>query len=346
MKSEILAILDNAKKHPINKEETLFLLQNTEDQENAEYLFEVARFVREAEKGNVFRITGGIAQVLKCNLKPLCTYCPYWREKGKKPLSTKEVLKAVRYLHDHGIRDFHLSGGTTLGSEGKDVLALVKSIYDAGFTDMAIDINCGAAMSLETLLELKQYGVKMVRSVFETLNPKVFSFMKPGDSLEAKKDFAWRIGEAGIALGTGMLAGLSPQDTRYQDYVDFLFEIKEFPHLKSVYVSKFYPFGTIALQGYEPCPSSEAARVIALARLILRTVDIGAAQGWMESKVVTPFDAGAGNGTGGIHITRTPAYIDTAKQGPHVTYKDNMEYRNNIESIRGYYEERGIELVF
>lgn len=349
MIQEVEAILQQSLTRSPTRDEALFLLEHTTDDEEAEALYATARKVREQERGNEFRICGGVAMVLRCNLKPYCLYCPYWREQGKVPLTLDEIIKAVEYMNGRGIRDFHLSGGTTLGSEGKDILSIVKGIYEAGFRDVSIDVNCGAAMSVDTLLELKQYNVKLVRSVFETLNPQVFRTMKPGDDLEKKKAFARAIGEAGLELGTGLLAGLSPEETKYQDYVDFLFEVKDYPHLRSLYVSKFYPYDTIALKGYQTCSSQEAARVIALARLILRDVNIGGAQGWGErksEKQVTPLWAGAGNGFLGVHISRTPAYIDITKQGPHVTYRDGMEYRDNIEPLREYYHSLGIKTVF
>ena len=345
MTGELLSILEKSKKRPIDREEALYILQNTEDEESANQLYEAAVYVREHELGKVFKLVGGVASVLMCNLEPNCIYCPYWRDSEKRQLSTEEIVKAVGYIRSHGIKDFHLSGGTTLGSEGLDVLHIVEAISEAGFDDVEIDVNCGAAMSLDTLKKLKALRVKKVSAVFETLNPSVFSKMKPGDSLEAKKKLALLIGEAGLGFGTGILAGLSPQETKYQDYVDFLFEVKGYPHLTSLYVSKFYPFDTIALQGHPACPDDEATRVIALTRLVLRNINISGAQGWMKSKLASPLEAGAGNAVNGIHITRTPAYYDHSKLGSEFTYKDNMEYKNSIDKIKAYYAEKGIQVT-
>lgn len=345
MNDELVSILEKGKTGPVNREEALYILNNTEDGESAARLFEAAVFVREHEMGNIFKLVGGIASVLPCNLKPNCVYCPYWRDSKKTQLSTEEIVKAVAYIRSHGIKDFHLSGGTTLGSEGLDVLHIVEAIREAGFDDVEIDVNCGAAMSLDTLKQLKSLGVKKVSSVFETLNPDVFKEMKPGDSLEAKKKFAWLIGEAGLGLGTGILAGLSPQETKYQDYVDFLFEVKEYPHLVSLYVSKFFPFATTFMAGRTACTDEEASRVIALTRLVLRTIKISGAQGWMGSKLVSPLQAGAGNAVNGIHITRTPDYFDIKKRGSDFTYADNMEYRNSIDKIKEFYGAKGIQLA-
>ncbi|MBU5434984.1 radical SAM protein [Pseudoflavonifractor sp. MSJ-37] len=349
MDDELIQVLERAKERPIGREEALFLFRHTEGDEEAAALFAAARAVRDKVKGRRIRMTGGIASVLRCDLKPNCIYCPYWRELGKDPLSIDEILKAVEYITSHGIRDFHLSGGTTLGSDGADILAIVRAIDKAGFHDVEIDVNCGAAMSLDTLLELKELRVKMVRSVFETLNPKVFARMKPGDSLEAKKRFAQDICDAGIGFGTGILAGLSPQETKYEDYVDFLFQIKGYPRLKSLYVSKFYPFNGILLKDRPACSAREAGRVVAVARLVLPEIDIGGAQGWWATKGgPTSLEAGGGNSALGIHIDRTPGYIDTEKAAREegFEYRDGMEFRNTIAQVEQYYKEQGMEIYY
>lgn len=339
---EILKKCEEASPSP---NEALFLLKETEDEQKALKLFEVARKVREKELGNVFNFSGGIARVLRCNLKPLCNYCPYWRDKNEQPLSINEILKAVDYIHKHGFKEFHLSGGTTLGSEGKDVLEIVKAIRSAGYTDMDIEVNCGASMSLDTLKALKSLGVTKVGAVFETINPVLFKKMKPGDNLEEKKKFANLIGEAGLQLGTGILVGISSENEKYQDYVDFAFHVKEYSHLKSVYVCKFFPFKGIALKDYKPCSNLEAARVISLLRLILRNKDIQPAQGWLKDEYPNSLMAGAGNKAGGIHINRTPHYKVEYAQRNNCHYEDNLEYFNTMDATREMYKNYGITVI-
>jgi Biotin synthase and related enzymes len=340
---EFKEILKKSLNTAIERDEALLLFQETEDEAKAELLFRAARQVRERVKGNTFEWSAGIARVLRCNLQPLCRYCPYWREKGQVPLSIEEILKGVAYIQRYGIKKFHLSGGTTLGSEGHDVLSIVRTIRDAGYTDLAIEVNCGAAMSMETLKELKTLGVHRVSSVFETINPEVFRRTKPGDNLEAKKQFAQRIGEAGLKLGTGVMAGLSPEETKYQDYVDFMFHIKQYEHLQYVYVTKFTPFKGIPLEDHPACSAQEAARVIAVMRLVLPNIDIGAAAGWNPSDYPTPLMAGSGNKASGIHINRMPNW----KKGSLLDgcfYRDNMEYRNTMENVKKRYQELGITI--
>ncbi|GAB6156655.1 hypothetical protein JCM17380_54090 [Desulfosporosinus burensis] len=117
-------ILVKAISEPINQEEALYLFQETEDNTKAEELMKTANSVREKVMGNTFRWSGGIASVLRCHLKPLCSYCPYWRGDPKTPLTIPEIVKGVEYIVRHGIKEFHLSGGTTLRSDGRDMLEI------------------------------------------------------------------------------------------------------------------------------------------------------------------------------------------------------------------------------
>lgn len=295
--------------------------------------------------GDTFRWSGGVARVLRCNLKPNCLFCPYWREAGQDPLSKAEIVEAVRYIRSRGIREFHLSGGTTLGSAGLDVLGIVQAIRASGLTDMEIDVNCGAAMSVSTLKALKELGVAKIGAVFETVNPHLFKELKPGDDLEAKKAFARAIGEAGLRLGTGILVGLDPPAERYANYVEFLFHVKEYEHLSSVYVSKFVPFKGIVLADRPPCPDEEALRVLAIARLVLRKVDISTAQGWTKGEGTDPVSAGAGNRALGVHIAREPKYKISDGQRKYCEIENGVECCDCMEALEERLKGMGISVL-
>lgn len=306
--TELDSILEGAREKPIDRNQALFLFYNTEQEENAEKLFAAARVVRRRETGDIFRWSGGIASVLPCTLKPLCSYCPYWREPGKKCLPVGEIVKAAQHFRTLGIDNFHLSGGTTLGSEGLDILEIIQAIWDAGVRDMKIMVNCGAAMSFETLVKVGAMGVASVGSTFETTNPEVFKKVKPGDDLEAKKQFARRIGEAGLGLASGIMAGLGSRETRYEDYVNSIFDLAVYPHLVSVYVSKFNPVDTTPMKNHPQCPAQEGARLIAVMRLALRGIDIDPAAGWSNLEHPLAYRAGAGTKLFSVGANRRADY--------------------------------------
>ncbi len=340
-------ILKKSEVETITKEEALFLMEESEPEEQALKLLSTAVKVREKEMGNVYSWTSGLARVLRCQLNPLCSYCPYWRKDDKlQPLSTEEIVKGVDYISRHGIKEFHLSGGTTLGSEGEDILEMVQAIRDAGHEDIDIEINCGAAMSLETLKKLKKLGVTKVGAVFETVNEEWFKKVKSGDDFKQKNKFAEEIGEAGLGLITGLMAGLSPQESKYKDYIDFIFHVKQYKHLKSVYISKFHPFENIPMNNHPKCSAWEATRVMAIMRLVLRNIDIKPAAGWKSDDYPTPLMAGSGNKALGIHINRTPHYKVTPNDTNNgCIYQDDMEYCNNMDKVKQKYQEFNIEII-
>lgn len=289
-------LLHKAEKCPAEKDEALLLLQAAfEDPEKRELLYETARLVRKQETGDYFRLTGGISSVLPCRLEPLCLYCPYWREPGKKAASPAAVIQAARYFQKEGIREFHLSGGTSLGSSGTEVLDLLEAIRQAGIRDMEITVNCGAAMSVETMKKLKSLGVVKIGAVFEIANPKEFARLKPGDSFRQKEDFAWKIRDAGLTMHSGIMAGLGSGQSRAEDYVESLFYLKQFPHMVSLYISKFRPDPSIPMKNHPRCSLEEACTLVAVTRLVLRGTDIRIAAGWDASEGEQGILAGAGN---------------------------------------------------
>lgn len=296
MNAEYHELLHRSVEHPVSRKDAILLFQWASDsQEKRELLYETARQVRKRETGDRFRLTGGISSVLPCCLNPLCLYCPYWRETDKQVVPTETIVQAVRCFQREGIREFHLSGGTTLGSDGEEVLKIVEAIWQAGIRDMEITVNCGAAMSVETMKKLKGMGVVKIGAVFETANPREFARLKPGDSFREKETFAWNIKRAGLTMHSGIMAGLGVDDRRYEDYVDSLFYLKQFPHMVSLYISKFRPDASIPMRNHPQCSLEEACTLVAVTRLVLRKTDIRIAAGWERAESEQGIFAGGGN---------------------------------------------------
>lgn len=296
MDAEYHELLHRAIESSASREDAVQLFQEaSKGREEQGLLYEAARQVRKRETGDRFRLTGGISSVLPCNLHPLCLYCPYWRGTGKYAVPTEAIIQAVRCFQREGIKEFHLSGGTTLGSDGTEVLKIVEAIWQAGIRNMEITINCGAAMSVETMRKLKSMGVVKIGAVFEITNQKEFATLKPGDSFQEKEEFAWNIKRAGLTMHSGIMAGLGREDGRYEDYVNSLFYLKQFPHMVSLYISKFRPDPSIPMRNHPQCSLEEACTLVAVTRLVLRGVDIRIAAGWEKAESEQGIFAGGGN---------------------------------------------------
>jgi biotin synthase len=309
-------LLHKSLERPVTREEALQLFQwACECQEKRGLLYEAARQVRKQETGDRFRLTGGISSVLPCHLNPLCLYCPYWRGTDKQVVSTEVIVQAARNFQQNGIREFHLSGGTTLGSDGAKILSIVDAIWQDGIRDMEITVNCGAAMSVETMKKLKAKGVVKIGAVFEIANISEFTRLKPGDSFQEKEAFAWNIKSAGLSMHSGIMAGLGASDRRYEDYVETLFYLKQFPHMVSLYISKFRPDPSIPMRNHPQCSLEEACMLVAVTRLVLRGIDIRIAAGWGRAESEQGIIAGGGNELCALMLNHHAPYWKTGKEG-------------------------------
>jgi biotin synthase len=126
--------------------------------------------------------------------------------------------------------------------------------------------------------------------------------------------------------------------------VDFIFFVKGYEHLQDVYVSKFLPYKGIPMAGHPACSALEAARLMAVMRLVLRDIEIGPAAGWGSSDVPTPLMAGCGNKALGIHVNRTPRYGDRVPSD-ECTFEGDMEFRNTMAVTAARYAAMGLAIV-
>lgn len=266
------------------------------DEASLDALCHVAVDVRAAELGDRCEREAAFNSVVPCYLRPLCLYCPYWRNPDQELMTVEDAVGYVRILHDEtDIRQFHLSGGSMRGGGDCGIVAIVEAIRAAGFDDMRIVVNCGASFSDADLRRLKELNVMRIFSVFETTNPQLFARVKPGDDLAEKIDFARRIAAAGMEVGSGIMAGIGNREHAVDDYVNELFDLASLEGLACVYVSKFRHAAGIPLNDHPACPLPEALALVAMARLVLRDVHIRAAAGWGAEDQARAVGAGAGS---------------------------------------------------
>lgn len=336
-------ILVKARKEPISREEASALLYATnENITRTLELFNVASKVRDDEAGTVFKITAGIASVLTCSLSPMCSYCGLFLE-DRNGLNIEEISSATKYIEDLGIRDLHLSGGTTLGSEGKEVVEIVRAIR-AQSAKSRVTVNVGAALSRDSIIELKKLGVIGIGSAFETINRDLFRELKSGDSFEAKQHLAEMVRDTGLQLESGLIAGLGSGSSRFEDYVNFFFHLKEFDNLGSIYVSRFNPTPQTPMQNHPECSLLEAARIVAVMRLVFRSIDISGGNGWGYNEIPLLVMAGGGNRALGVRISRSLRRRDTPnnEEPPN----GGLEIKNVTDTVTGYLKEMGMSSTF
>ena len=293
----MLGLIHELEDRPPTKDEVLTLFSACEkDGAALDALCGAAALVRDRLMVGRDEREAAFNSVTPCHLRPLCLYCPYWRDGHSEPMTPEEAVGFVRQLHDESdIRQFHLSGGCSAGSGEGRVLPIVRAIREAGFDDMRIVVNCGPSFDDKGLEELASLGVLRVFSVFETTNPEVFKQVKPGDNLNEKLKFATRIARHGIGVGTGLMAGLGPRETRWADYTKSLFGVGSLTGLEVLYVSKFRHAPGIEMNDHPECDLDEARAFLAMARLVLRDVHVRAAAGWGRDERLVAKAAGEGS---------------------------------------------------
>jgi len=338
-------ILQKGKKDPISWEEASALFRATEGNvERTLDLFRTASKVRDEERGTTFKIVGGIASILTCKLSPMCSYCGYFLG-GRYGLTTEEILEGAKYIEDQGIRDFHLSGGTTLGSEGKEVVDIVRAIRKMSQKSL-LSVNVGAALSQESVIELKGLGgLSYITCAFETVNQELYKEVKKGDSFDAKQHLAEMTRSLDIGLGSGLMAGLGSGPFRFDDYVNFYFHLKQFDNLKIVYVSRFNPVPQTRMQNHPECSLYEAARVVAVMRLVLRNIDIRMANGWGYNEIPLWVMSGGGIQVIGVHVSRSHRAKNRSQNSPE-SAPTGMEFNNVIDISTKYLKEAGMSVTF
>jgi biotin synthase len=161
-------------------------------------------------------------------------------------------------------------------------------------------------------------------------------------------------------MGSGMMAGLGCRNCsaecpngaalkmepfRYEDYVDFMFLVKSYENLKSVYVSRFFPFKGIPIANHPRCSAMEGARIIAIMRLVLRDVHIGPAAGWTYDDIPLWVSAGGGNQINGVHINRAPPYGRNWYLPTAIEYRGNVEYQNTMPIVTQFLHELGMNVA-
>jgi biotin synthase len=265
------AAIERCRKEAPSEEMALFLFRASSDPVAASLIFAVAAEVRDAVKGREFKLCAEVAQITPCLVRPFCKYCTFSPVEG---LTTEEVLRGVEMAENAGIENIRLAGGTDVGNDGSAILELVRNVRR--HTTKPIQLNAGPNYSRKTLRQLKDLGVTEVGSSLETMNAEVFARTKPGDSLKARMETAIAIDETGLGLQSVIMVGLGSTD---EDYIRHLFFLKRLKNLTHLPISRFNPFKGTPMANVPRASPWEAARLCALARLVLRTPDIRIAAG-------------------------------------------------------------------
>ena len=227
--------------------------------------------VRDEEVGHAFKFDGFMWPVTPCTTSPPCKYCG--RSAGlwglNKPLTIDEIEIAARFMREIGLKRIGLGGGTVWAGAGEYIIEVIKTLKLVAPFD--VWVNIGPSFQEGDLVKLKEMGVCAVGSIIETINPKVFRDVKPGDSLETRIRLAEEISRKHLGLFSIIMVGIG---SGYEDYVQHIFWLKSLKSLNFLTISGFNPISGTPLGDKPPANPFDVAKVIAIARIVLRTPDI------------------------------------------------------------------------
>lgn len=293
----------------------LRLLEESNEPVKALKLFQAATEIRDKITGKELWWSGGIGAITPCMLEPKCSYCKAFTSEV---MPIERLLQAVKKIEGLGIKHVHLSGGTSLKGYDEEIINMVAAVKKV--SDIHIEVNLGPSFSEATIKELKKLGVKSITSSLETTNEEIFKKAKPGDSLEERKNLIRKCEKLNMPVRSMMLIGLGESN---EDRVKHLFYLKEIKNLYQIRFSRFHPYAETLYDNHPRCSPLELAKTVALARLIMPSVELGLANGNTTDDIPLWYLSGGGN-----QLLGAMASVKHDIDGLHST-----TLRNNMETI-------------
>ncbi|MDR3630381.1 MAG: radical SAM protein [Desulfocapsaceae bacterium] len=307
-------------------------------------LFKIATTIRDLNLGSSPWWSAGISAITPCEIEPSCTYCTFFTRSAAE---IEDIVAAAQAIASLGIRHLHLSGGSRLATEGaafsgydSQMIDLVSAIKDA--VDMEIEVNVGPSLTRKGVRALQKLGVVAVTSSLEVFNSNLFERYKPGDSLSGRIRLMEICEEEGMPIRSMILVGLGESD---EDRIAHLIFLRRFSMLRHLRFSRFIPFPNATAGGVR-CSPWPVARLIAVARLLLPTIDLGLAAGNSPDDLPLWWLAGGGNQVLGASVSmRVPQGKGTG-EGHVITVNERVAVHNKMQQITRYLDELGLTPIF
>jgi len=255
----------------LRKDEVLELFR-TKSHENTLKIFEAASKLRDSKNRSI-KLTSTVHLTNLCKVTPKCKYCGFAAKtssEGYYHSFTKtedEILMAARSVERSGIPRVSCSGAH--GYNGQHAVQAARIVKEN--TKLELLVNVGSDLNIEALKQLAEYQTDTVCCNLETINQKLFNHLKPGELLKDRLMACKMVNDADIELSSGLLIGVGES---YQDRVNHLFLLKEFPTLGEIPIMGFNPYLDTPMADHPPCSLIEQMKTIAITRLMFNDLRI------------------------------------------------------------------------
>ncbi len=340
-------VLEAAREREISREEALFLFREVQEPKQALKLFAAACEVRDREAGRRVKLVGFMVSITPCTVDPPCRYCFRWAAPNlfttEDLLSEEEIARAAQAIAETGVRRVEIAGGTQADDEGSRVTLRAAAVVKEE-SGLGVWVNNGPSYPPGAVSALKDIGIEGIACNLETVNPRVFAELRPGDSLAQRMELIRATEEAGLGIDNTLMIGLGESgdgDHPYEDWVDFLFYFKQFRNLRILEIHPFRPIPGSPVADLPAGSPFETAKARAIARLIFRGVDIAGA------------DAVAGVMAGANMIMHAVSVSKRRKTGPGARCGEpviedlggGLVLANYVPAISRHLADLGMELV-
>ena len=243
--------------------EDLQVLLGADEQESTS-LFELADEVRSRFVGEEVHLRGLIEFSNYCTGN--CLYCGLRKNNRslvRYRMSPEEIMESARRAADLGCRTIVLQSGEDRYYTAEALAELISRMK--GELDVAITISIGDRTRTEYEL-LKEAGADRYLLKFETSDPRLFSALRPGTTLEERlKRIAW-LKELGYQVGSGNIVGLPGQSLEI--LVGDILLLRRLG-VEMAGIGPFIPADGTPLERFPPGDLEQVLMTLALVRLVL-----------------------------------------------------------------------------
>jgi len=275
-------VLKKGLEEPLSLDEAIYLLNKARTWDRILELMKTASRVRDEVLGPRIKVMGFVASVTPCTVDPWCKYCFRWARRDlfafSDVLRPEEIVEALKIVESRGIKSVELGGGTFRGEWGRIyTLNLVRTLCRE-LPRMRLWLNNGPSFRLEDLHLMKGWGLEGVACNFETLNEMKYVELRPGLSLRERIEIVEECDRVGLGIDQTLLIGLGDRgEPPYEEWARFMHYLRRFRNLRIVEVHPFRPVWSSPCERDRPGSWVETLKMIAVARLMLRSVEISGA---------------------------------------------------------------------
>ncbi|MDK2861590.1 MAG: biotin synthase [Thermodesulfobacterium sp.] len=249
-----------------SKEEIAFLLLEA----NPEWVYEIANEIKKRVKGNVVYLRAIIEFSNYCRNN--CLYCGIRRdnrELKRYRMKEEEILEIAEKISKQGFKTIVLQSGEDPFWDAKRLSHLIKKIKNLG---VAVTLSVGE-MDYEDYKVLKEAGADRFLLKHETIDKRLFSWLKPDTNLTKRVRCLNWLKQLGYEVGTGCIVGLPGQ--RIETLVEDLLFLQEISP-EMVGHGPFIPHPQTPLAFFPSGHPWLTLKLISLTRMILPKANIPA----------------------------------------------------------------------